>query len=248
MTVRAPTWPEMMQNQVDIPDHFTGATDDGGLVTVLTRALLNTASMQDIQDQLWQGNRSNCADLIWNGPQPSECAIGGSTLANISILEEPFFAQLPTLFNTGLIRQFAPRINSSVLRSDIDQSEFTSNCQETPNSLFIQYASSPNVYSNWSMVACMPGNLTLSPWKNTRNRQDFSEELYLNITIQPSGNYPSELIGTSLTKIVVNTTAGFFELPNYMNQGLPGPLIEGDPSNYCGLDCEEQGYYFSSIQ
>ena len=80
----------------------------------------------------------------------------------------------------------------------------------------------------------MPADLTQSPWKTTRARQDFSEELYINITggfNQPGGFY----------RVTVKTTAGYFELPNYMNNLAPGPLLEQAPDYLCGSDCESEG-------
>lgn len=72
--------------------------------------------------------------------------------------------------------------------------------------------------------------------------QDFSEELYLNVTIADIWT-PAPLNHT-LLKIIVNTTAGYFELPNYMNDGVAGPLLDQDPRNLCGHDCEPQGHKY----
>lgn len=85
--------------------------------------------------------------------------------------------------------------------------------------------------------------MTQTLWKATRRRQDFPEELYLKITVStPPTNR------TFHNKITLDTTAGYFELPNYMNRGSPGPLIEDDPTNHCGLNCTAQGFMPDSIQ
>ena len=34
-------------------------------------------------------------------------------------------------------------------------------------------------------------------------------------------------------KATVNTTLGYYELPNYNNSGNPGPLLARDPHNTC---------------
>lgn len=87
----------------------------------------------------------------------------------------------------------------------------------------------------------MPGNQSVSPWKAQHTRQDFREEMYLNINISLGDDESSSThAGVYYSKISVDTTAGFFELPNYMNGGIAGPLLEDDPSNYCGLDCQLQ--------
>ena len=86
----------------------------------------------------------------------------------------------------------------------------------------------------------MPADMTESPWKETRRRQDFSETLYLTLSV--TGSYGINFGPGGYYKITLNTTAGFFELPNYMNGQIPGPLIDGEPEEYCGHDCESQGY------
>lgn len=92
----------------------------------------------------------------------------------------------------------------------------------------------------------MPGSQPASPWKPSHERQDFTEQLYLKITLHgfddnaiTSGDYYS--------KITLDTTAGFFELPNYMNDGMPGPLLGNNPDNHCKADCEPQDYGESMI-
>lgn len=37
----------------------------------------------------------------------------------------------------------------------------------------------------WRLEACMPADLRQSPWNATTKRRDFSEELYLNVTVHP---------------------------------------------------------------
>lgn len=86
----------------------------------------------------------------------------------------------------------------------------------------------------------MPGNLTQSPWKSTRDRQDFEEVLYLNITSWGNSQAPINA-GQGLFRITLNTSAGYFELPNYMNGGIPGPLLAKDPNSICGNACESEG-------
>ncbi|KAL2008765.1 hypothetical protein VTN00DRAFT_6959 [Thermoascus crustaceus] len=41
------------------------------------------------------------------------CMQGGVALGNMSLLQNPFLAQLPSDYGTGLIRQFVPRFNST---------------------------------------------------------------------------------------------------------------------------------------
>jgi len=80
-------------------------------------------------------------------------------------------------------------------------------------------------------------------------RQDFSETLYLNISIVAFGKTDPDdpQANGGIYKLTVNTTAGYFELPNYMNGQQAGPLVEGNPNDYCGLDCAPRGYDNASL-
>lgn len=93
----------------------------------------------------------------------------------------------------------------------------------------------------------MPADMRVSPWTNTRNRQDFSEELFLNVTFNHNLRYalheydPQRILNLAMFRVTVNTTAGYFELPNYMNGQLPGPLLDNLTGQLCGSDCVPQG-------
>ncbi|KAI0966345.1 hypothetical protein F4678DRAFT_299914 [Xylaria arbuscula] len=253
-TIKTPTFPQMISYLSDFTDHFGEFVSDvdDGLVTTVTRGRLATAGTTTPQPRLWSG-RTDCNTLT-NVDNNLLCVINGgyNTFGNFSILDDPFFSELPSGFSTGLVRQFAPRINSTAHREVITADQFP-NCAESPGSLHIHYENTTLVdppdtdYKYfWSVDVCMPGNQTASPWKSSHKRQDFTEKLYLNITLSQfdfsgieSGQYYSE--------ITLDTTAGFFELPNVMNGGLPGPLLEGDPNDLCGTDCEGQGYGAAEI-
>lgn len=88
--------------------------------------------------------------------------------------------------------------------------------------------------------------MTQSPWQATRDRQDFSEELFLSISFDGTSYMPVNETPNrqkTLYKITLHTTAGYFELPNYMNGELPGPLLDYDPTKHCGDDCNLQSTY-----
>lgn len=130
-------------------------------------------------------------------------------------------------------------------------------CDTTPGSFYVHYPDSTwplesewnligGAPKNWSIEACMLGNQSVSPWESTYKRQNFVEELYLNISVmgydwlraygQPHG---SPYYG-GVFKVTSNTTAGYFELPNYMNGGKAGELIDFDPESLCGSNCVSQ--------
>lgn len=100
----------------------------------------------------------------------------------------------------------------------------------------------------------MPRDLTTSPWKSTRDRQDFTEELYLNLT---SNQYftTTNQQGSTFYKVTLEQTAGYFELSNHMNGEIAEPLLEKDPDSLCGAHCEPEtvtaskfpSFYFASF-
>ncbi|KAF7155357.1 hypothetical protein CNMCM5623_007428 [Aspergillus felis] len=189
---------------------------------------------------LRDANSINAQPFLWQNTS----GIQLHTLNDILSLNDSFYAQLPTGFNTGVLRQFAPRVNSTATYESITASQFPSNCDSVPGSFYSKYYSEYMGYArteSWGITACMPANVTKSPWQKTRDRQDFSETLYLNFT--STQRYSSDTpIDGKLYRITVNTTAGYFELPNYINEGLPGPLLEKDPISLCGADCRYQTY------
>lgn len=70
-----------------------------------------------------------------------------------------------------------------------------------------------------------------SPWTPTRHRQDFVEHLYIRYTSNlnsEEGMSPRRLNVSSghAVHIIANTTAGYFELPNYRNGQAPSPILD----------------------
>jgi len=151
----------------------------------------------------------------------------------MTLTNDSFTAQLPALFNTGVIRQFLPRLNSSLIYDAVDVEEFPSGCNTIPGSFYVEYTGQAASNDNYSIQACMPGNLTQSPWRNTRKRQDITELLYLKLTL----NIVDTIHKTAVFMVQANSSAGYFELPNYINGGVPGPLLLEGPKVYCDEHC-----------
>jgi hypothetical protein len=172
-----------------------------------------------------------------------------------------FFAQRPFGYHTGLIRQFIPRFNPSVTWEQVSPGDMPKDCGNNlthPYSLFHRYANSTlgqpealgagagsftNIDSlprNWSLEACTPSNQGRSPWRSTRDWQEFAEVLCLNVSVMGSYRQVSTPDSTAIFKVTSNTTGGYFKLPNYMNGGVVGPLLASDPAEQCGFDCRCQ--------
>jgi hypothetical protein len=247
-TIKTPTYPLLINSLLDIPDQWAVETVSNGrpdinLVVAQTRNALLTASRNDLEAQLWQGAGYNCsvsdtANGQTNQAQPEgiplSCYNVNKSFDNMTALSDPFLAELPQGYSTGLVRQFIPRINSTAVYEAIPAAEYPVGCDRLPGAFFAEYSYLDRVEGAWGLQACMPANLTDSPWKATRDRQDFSEVLYLNVTLHLNDSY--------FYRTTVNTTAGYCELPNYMNAGLPGPLLAKDPNSLCGRDCITQGW------
>ncbi|KAF2151446.1 hypothetical protein K461DRAFT_322696 [Myriangium duriaei CBS 260.36] len=249
--IKTPTWPDEITFLNDFQDFFPNYNSD--LVTVLTRSRMASTGTTDPQLRLWSRN-TTCSsfEAINSGENamPMSCLIAGgqSSLGDMSTLEDPFFCQLNAGYSTGLIRQFTPRINSTAKYENITAEAFSRACDTPMNAFYNHYqnlgGSVSNNGSEWldnsySVEVCIPGNASVSPWQPRRTRQDFSEAVYLNISIAQDDMNSS--VGTYYRKVTLNTTAGFFELPNYMNGNLPGPLLQDDPNHYCDTACELQG-------
>ncbi|KAL9064636.1 MAG: hypothetical protein Q9157_007761 [Trypethelium eluteriae] len=227
---------------------------------VRARSAMAIASINDPQVRLWSTDQRSCSIVNSSvnvfDPTTEYCNQGANTLALYSSLEDPFLAQLPFGFNTGVIKQFAPRINSTARYEHIDISEYPQDCAQINGSFYAHYTFSNLTTGEWyNFTACMPIDATISPWKYTRQRQDFSETLYVDFSCNSSfyGNYPvsdttpDENNVSNLPRIVngtyrvnLNTTAGYFELPNAKNGGVAQPLLADDPKGHCGIDCNDQ--------
>lgn len=239
----------------DIADKLDNPSP-AGLSTVLTRNVLKSTSNTTPQPRIWQEG-IGCSSA--NKTQTEQCILGTPTLGNLSDLSYPYLAQLPVGYHTGLLRQFIPRINSTIKYEAVFPEDMPLDCNSMPHAFYAHYANSTwapksswstEIFPrNWSIEACMPGNQSASPWERTYSRQSFTETLYLNISVMGydgTGNwdlkYPDERYTGGIFRITSNTTAGYFELPNYMNGGQAGHIIDGEPDDslHCGFDCKDQ--------
>ncbi|KAL4879461.1 hypothetical protein BJY04DRAFT_229024 [Aspergillus karnatakaensis] len=230
---KTPTQTNRMSGLFDMTDpeeyYREGMGNDGNKVIIMTRGALQLSTGDEPQRQLWRGANMSCDPLSEHYAADVDYCGSRTTINTMAGLSDPFVAELPADFNTGLFRQFAPRINTTAQYDPIPAAEFPENCNEIEGAFFVDYTNSTTVLDPddpyiWGVQVCMPSNVTQSPWKLTRNRQDFSE-------------------------LTLDTTSGYFELPNYMNGGLAGPLLNEDPTELCAQDlrCKSQGFRNTSI-
>lgn len=227
-----------------VPSYTYQGTNDLDAAAVLRAAMTSTSST-DPQSRLWSSPGAvNCTNST--ASDDGACVFGQVALSNMTALEDPFVAQLPAGYNTGLVRQFLPRINSSVSRERIDETQFPTNCSydstffaNWSTTVLTGWENGTQSGPSWHLIACMPGEQASRPLIPEGQRHDFLEELYLNLSAwNPPSTNPVPAEGWSgLFKVTLSTTSGYFELPNYMNGKRPGPLLSDDPSSHCGRDC-----------
>ncbi|KAJ4311815.1 hypothetical protein N0V94_007757 [Neodidymelliopsis sp. IMI 364377] len=142
---------------------------------------------------------------------------------------------LPTFFvtgfrtntTTGVLREHLMRMNSSVQCKEIEKSTFPSPCQgENPFVARLQKSKDTDIR------VCVPGKVGAFPWKLSRNRQDITEEIYLDLWDGDLSGWPSpsfrNISGT--IRCEVKTTRGYFELGNSLNNDTYGPLLDQWPN------------------
>ena len=246
-TIRVP-----YQASSNVSHVFDISSLSGGNDPRTVAAALRGASRTTPQPHLWQDG-FNCSSSTQGHAE--RCILEPSEFGNFTALSNPYLAPLPVGFHTGLTKQFIPRINSTVKWEIVSSDDVFTECVGSTSSFHTLHAKPPgtdqDAQKSWSIEICVPGNQSASSWNISNDRQDFTEELLMDISVTgyDSDTYAyrtRERREIALTggifRVTSKTTAGYFELPNYMNGGQAGPIIEGNPddSEHCGLDCEPQ--------
>ena len=249
-TIKTPTQYLLVGDLADIPKKVEDSwPDEDREIIVEVRSALAAASNTSPRSRLWTGKPLDCLPSLAQPAQksllPTACDFPSVGLANMSLLPDPFVAELPSGYSTGLIRQYLPRINSTARWEAISAPGFPHGCDAIPGSFYVKYAAAMTVTTSrtdsesWSLEACMPADLRRSPWRAVRSRQDFTEELYINVSMTGLHYERPEEKG-GMFRISLDTTAGYFELPNYTNGEQPGPLLDHDPMRLCRDNCRDQ--------
>jgi hypothetical protein len=171
---------------------------------------LMTVAPHDVKPHLWYSK--------------SEPEVTKQTLEDLG--NESFVAALEQGTSTGVLREHTMRLNSSLECAHILRSQLPSPC--SGDNPFKKSFS----HGNSSARICVPGSFVSSPWSLSRNRQDISEEFFLDILLEdfnpeakPYGK------GNNFTlHCTASTTRGYFELGNYQNNYTWGSLLETWPS------------------
>lgn len=198
------------------------------------RPTLVNAHTSGTSNYIWQGN-SSCHFNSSNSETPSLFKCQRATVNSVPYTPsnatlDLFTSPMAPTTNTGMLRQFAPRMNSSLSWTDIQIEDFPRNCSQG-NGFFRNYTSPIDENSGryYSLSVCMQGNLSHTPFKRTRNRQDFNETVFISTNYFADEATP----GNTTWKLTLSSTLGYFELPNKKRGESYGPLLDQDPLLNC---------------
>jgi len=203
---------------------------------MLSRVISGLAAFSDSEQQfrLWSINATYKRPDTWDGwGLPWDSLSHWLFMRKVRFYDDPipdfFVAGLPRGTTTGVLRQHLMRLNSSVVCDEVDPSDFPSPCPgDRPLAVSWQGVFEKNVR------ICVPGNYTAFPWTLDRSRQDYIEEIYIDVnhtrTFHPYRRYGGPLSNASYSvRCTATTTRGYFELGNNFNNNTYGPLIEQWP-------------------
>jgi len=210
------------------------------------RELSGDSIMDSIRASTITGKLSDKQPFLWStlglGLTSVDANITNSSSFNV-VAKEQFIANFPVGTGTGVIPSLVLRLNMSVDCSLVPQSDFPSTCPGNfPLSQTFSNINNSNItnpfddFSNprYRVRICAPGDTASSPWKDTPDRQNITEEFWLDYqrtsVIDGLGGYTG--IGINYTQHCYgNSTLGYFELPNYWNGNVAGPLLDKVPPN-----------------
>ena len=197
------------------------------LAVVVNEVTKNLATVSDTDEQLhlWLDREINS----YLGPDSQLPPANIESTATLSWYYEHggrtyFASAIPNNTVTGVLREHALRLNSSVSCSPISRRDYPTTCVgDHP------FVTTFETSRRLGVRVCAPGDLTRSPWTLSRDRQDIAEEVFIDMFVPSESSLqsygPDFAIHCSAT-----TTRGYFELGNVRNNFIPGPLMERWPS------------------
>jgi hypothetical protein len=210
----------------DVPSLINSNITSRSTTVVRLRSILESTNEDEYQPYLWSQHDTD----EWCYNSETSCRydlydrtldlIGSSAYSGVdgsSLWLTPLLSD----FTTGVYAepQYAPRINTTVSYTNITATEWPSECKRDTNGIFfVEYHQ--DVHYTTNLVACIPTTISSSPWIATHNRQDITEELYLNIST--SAGWSS---GVGFYKATAKSSLGYFELPSVHNGHQAGPLL-----------------------
>lgn len=164
-----------------------------------------------------------------------------------------WISAVPNGTSTGVLPQHAMRMNNSISCEHIDFAEIPSVCPG-PNAFTARFEANmdlrepkPDQPFDYDLKVCVPGSFIESPWTRSRDAETISEEVFFGMHV---GEEAASIIDTSFAgsfgfHCTVNSTRGYFELPNAFNSLMPSALLERFPR---GKDSERFDDFEESSQ
>jgi hypothetical protein len=223
------SWTESWNTRVaDIPGLINKGNDFRNTAIVRLRGILESTTEDEFQPYLWAQHDTD--EWCYNSMTTCRYDQSDRTLDLLGSASYDktdlrlWFTPLLSDFSSGVYAkpQYAPRMNTTVTYTNMTAGEWPSECTRDAEGVFFAEYHHQIWYYYTDLVACMPTNITSSPWNATHNRQDITEELYLNISTNGGGI----AYGRGFYKATAKTTLGYFELPSAHNGYNAGPLLD----------------------
>ncbi|KAK3719604.1 hypothetical protein LTR37_004141 [Vermiconidia calcicola] len=188
---------------------------------------LATVDARDPQQHLWPESGM----LIYNDSWRQDTDSLANTLEwfhdpkDTPVLKDEqtyFVAAIPNNTVTGILREHAIRLNSSVTCEDIATESFPVQCEGSR-----PFVTSYDRTGNMSLKICVPGDYTVSPWSLSRDRQDIEEHFFIQAKVYYIDDVQRFREYTNWT--TPKTTRGYFELGNVRNGFQAGLLLDKWP-------------------
>ncbi|KUI59675.1 hypothetical protein VP1G_06892 [Cytospora mali] len=175
--------------------------------------------VQRVSGKIISVNQYNKQPHLWPEQWERSRYEGSDTLSGYFDNDGTYYvSSLPRGTNTGVLRQLSIRMSSTTECANVSLVEFPATCSG-------KRPFTSNFSLNGQEVRiCAPGAYDETPWTLSRDRQDITEELWIDMVVP---NYTAPNFTLHCT---TNTTRGYFEIPNVHTNNKPGPLLESWPS------------------
>lgn len=210
----------------DIPALISSTDNDINTAVVRLRSILESRAEREHEPYLWIDEQKDgldndmCYDTFSVATNCNRFSRSLYQLDEMSL--DAWFSPVPLDFSTGVYvdPQYAPRLNTTIEYRNMTDAEWPTECvRDREDVFFAQYRGGETGYREFDIIACIPANISGTPWQATYNRQDITEDLFLAISV------PSMLRTPIMWKITARSTLGYFELPNTKNGNRAGPLL-----------------------
>lgn len=188
-----------------------------------------------VASRLESESRTQTQLHLWKEGSDEEAATSIASLAPRGSPNPFFVSAIPVGTNTGVLRQHAMRLDSTVRCSLVGMEEYPERCPGD------QPLTGTLGNGDGTVKFCVPGAQGAAAWSLSRNSQTIQEHVFLASWAGPNmGDSTAQSPRANFTaRCDAETRRGYFELPNQHNGGRPGPLLAKWPS---AAELQEQGF------